>query len=86
MKPIGVARFKAQLARFLRAVRKGEEIVVTDRRAPIARVVPFRDQKSGLEIRKALNPLGLAKLRFPPSKLSSSPSRSFLLEGRRSAR
>lgn len=41
MKRVGTAELKAHLSEHLRAVRDGEEIVVMDRRTPIARVVPF---------------------------------------------
>lgn len=35
---------QAKLGRFVRAVRAGEEIVITDRDVPIARLVPFRER------------------------------------------
>ena len=42
MKRVGVAELKDQLSRHLRAVEAGEEIEVTDRNRPIARIVPVR--------------------------------------------
>jgi prevent-host-death family protein len=44
MTRVNVSTLKARLSRYLRAVRRGEEIVVTDRNLPIARVVPFREE------------------------------------------
>ena len=37
---VGVAAFRADLKKWLDLVRSGEEIVVTDRGVPIARVTP----------------------------------------------
>lgn len=42
MKRVGVAELKAGLSRYLRAVRRGGEIVVCDRDHPIARLVPYQ--------------------------------------------
>jgi prevent-host-death family protein len=41
MEQIGVRELKSHLAHYLRAVRKGQSIVVTKRGKPIARLVPF---------------------------------------------
>ncbi len=35
------SRFKANLSKYLRAVRRGEEVLVSDRDMPIARVIPI---------------------------------------------
>jgi prevent-host-death family protein len=40
MKTAGVARLKAHLSEFLAAVKAGEEVSVTERGRPIARIVP----------------------------------------------
>jgi len=37
---VGVAAFRADLKKWLDLVRSGEEVVVTDRGVPIARVMP----------------------------------------------
>ncbi len=42
MATVGVARLKARLSAFLARVRSGEEIVVTDRGVPVARIVAIR--------------------------------------------
>jgi prevent-host-death family protein len=36
------SRLKAKLGQYMRAVRSGREIVVTDRDEPVARLVPYR--------------------------------------------
>jgi prevent-host-death family protein len=36
------SRLKAKMGTYMRAVRAGEEVVVTDRDQPIARLVPYR--------------------------------------------
>lgn len=41
MKRVRIAELKDQLSRYLRAVERGEEIEVTDRDRPIARIVPI---------------------------------------------
>ena len=40
MLSVSVATLKSNLSRYLAAVRKGKEIVVTSHRHPIARIVP----------------------------------------------
>lgn len=40
MKTASISTLRAQLRRFLAAVRRGETIVITDRDAPVARLVP----------------------------------------------
>jgi prevent-host-death family protein len=37
---VGVRAFRDQLSRWLEAVRKGQEVVITDRGRPIARLIP----------------------------------------------
>lgn len=41
MKSIGIRQAKTTFSRLLRAVRRGEEIVITDRGNPIAKIVPI---------------------------------------------
>lgn len=42
----GVARLKEALSYFLARVKKGEEVIVTDRGKPIARLVPISELSS----------------------------------------
>lgn len=56
MKSVKIAQFKTELGKYLRFVRKGEEVVVMDRSTPIARVLPFETKnESGLEIEEPLD-------------------------------
>lgn len=48
-----VSTLKAQLGRFLRRVRSGEEVVVLDRQHPIAKIIPFEDAADLLPERPA---------------------------------
>lgn len=42
MDEVGVRELKASLSRYLRKVKEGETVVVTERGKPIARIVPVR--------------------------------------------
>ena len=55
MTSIGTAELKAHLSEHLRAVRRGESILVLDRREAIARIVPVTDVD--LVIRPAIGSL-----------------------------
>jgi prevent-host-death family protein len=50
MKKVRIAALKARLSEHLRAVRRGEPIVVLDRETPVAQIVPVRD-RSALRLR-----------------------------------
>lgn len=41
MKIVSVSTLKARLSEFLSAVTQGEEVLITDRGAPVARLVPL---------------------------------------------
>lgn len=78
-----IAAVKAQLSRYIRAVRDGEEVVVTDHNVPVARIVAADPMTSMLEIRKAREkPAELAQLRFTSRRSRKLDSLSFLLEER----
>ena len=51
---VSVSRFKANLGRFMRAVRGGGQVVITDRGEPVGKLVPVgpRGQAPFLEIAK----------------------------------
>jgi prevent-host-death family protein len=51
MRQVRIAELKARLSEYLRAVRRGETIVVLDRETPVAQIVPVRDRVA-LRIRK----------------------------------
>lgn len=41
MTHVSSSKLKAHLGRYLRTVRRGAEIVITDREQPVARLVPY---------------------------------------------
>jgi len=49
MKQVNVSTLKNQLSRYLKFVKKGEEIVVMDRRQPVAKLVKIEDLRSDLK-------------------------------------
>jgi prevent-host-death family protein len=62
MKTAAVARLKAELSRYLRLVKSGEEIVVTERRVPVARLVPIEPGGLADEDLRDLERQGLLRL------------------------
>ncbi|MCK6553606.1 type II toxin-antitoxin system prevent-host-death family antitoxin [Candidatus Binatia bacterium] len=65
VKTAAVAELKAHLSRFLRRVKAGDEILVTERDVPVARIVPVApvgdERLRGLE-RQGLVKIGSGKL------------------------
>ncbi len=61
-KTAAVAELKAQLSRYLRRVKAGEEILVTDRGAPIARLVPIERGGDEHERMRDLERQGLVRV------------------------
>jgi len=45
---VGIAELKGKLSEYLRAVRHGGEVVITDRATPIARLVPYEKSRTRL--------------------------------------
>lgn len=56
-----VAQLKARLSEYLRAVRSGEEVTVTDRGRPVARLVPMDLPKDAPDVVRSLVSRGLAR-------------------------
>jgi prevent-host-death family protein len=66
MKKTGIAELKAHLSEYLRAVRRGEEVIVLDRDTPVAKLVPS-DRKGRLVVRRPVPGAPVpGKLKFPP--------------------
>jgi len=57
-----VADLKAQLSRYLSLVKGGQEILVTERGVPIARLVPAQKSDAGLESLRDLERQGSIRL------------------------
>lgn len=66
MTKVGTADLKAHLSEHLRAVRRGETILVLDRHEPIARIVPVGATGLQLVVRPAVGSLHDVPL-LPPS-------------------
>ena len=58
MKSANIAKFKAELSKYLRFVRKGEEVIIMNRDTPLARVVPIKGENQGLIIEEAIGDMG----------------------------
>ncbi len=87
MKSVGIADLKARLSTYLRFVRRGETVVVLDRRTPIARIIPYRGQSRNLSIRKpAPGAPSPAEVPLPPPVHLEVDIVDLLLEDRESGR
>lgn len=58
----GVTELKAQLSRYLARVKAGEEVLVTERGRPIARLAPVGSGEAGNESLRDLERQGLIRL------------------------
>ncbi|MEW6752485.1 MAG: type II toxin-antitoxin system prevent-host-death family antitoxin [Candidatus Latescibacterota bacterium] len=45
---VGIAELKAQLSHYLGLTRAGEEVLITDRGIPVARLAPMGDRQSDI--------------------------------------
>lgn len=84
---VGVAELKARLSAYLRAVRRGNDLVIHDRNEPIARIVPYAAADQRLVVREpARKYASLARVPLPrPVKLKVDAVQ-LLLDERRSGR
>lgn len=65
---VKIAKFKSHLSGYLTRVRRGEQIVVTDRETPIAKIVPYTSFAGQITILAAANtPRVLHKIKVPPT-------------------
>ena len=62
MKTTAIANLKARLSRYLRLVKTGEEILITERNVPVAKIVPVDALGPELESLRDLERQGLLKL------------------------
>ena len=88
----GVKEFKNQLSRYIALVKKGDEVLITERGRVVARVI--KEDSSSSSLRQALQPLVLKgqiimptrdiKKEIPePVKLSGKSISEIVLEDRR---
>jgi prevent-host-death family protein len=70
MKAVKIAELKNSLSEHLRAVERGEEVIVSDRSRPIARIIRFERDDEGLTIEEpAVAFKTLRSKRFRPSRM-----------------
>jgi prevent-host-death family protein len=64
MKTAKVSEFKAHLSAYLAEVRHGETVIVCDRNTPVARLVPYEDDRNRFTIERPGRPISdLKKVR-----------------------
>ena len=81
MRRVGVAELKNQLSKHLRAVEGGDEVEVTDRDRPIARIIPVQST-AGVVVKPPRKPFASIRSRtYPPADWTMS-STDLLLEER----
>jgi prevent-host-death family protein len=67
MTSVSITELKARLSAYIDIVREGDEVLVTDRGRPVARLTPVRDDEQVESRRETL--LRSGKLRAPTAKL-----------------
>lgn len=83
MTHVKIAEFKGRLSHYLNRIRNGDELVVTDRRTPIARVIPYRERQARLAIAPAkASPKGLKKLNIPRARRGTDSLEALALDRR----
>lgn len=55
----GIREIKNRLSHFLRKVKRGETVIITERNVPIAKIIPIEGQKQGLKEILSLQEAGL---------------------------
>ena len=93
MQRVGSREFKNRLGRYLRAVRNGQTLLVTDRGQPVAKVSPpeqdFDSQLTFTDVLKKLEAEGKIRLakrllgKFRAVKIKGKPASQTILEDRR---
>jgi prevent-host-death family protein len=67
MESVRIGELKARLSEYLRRVRRGRTLIVTDRETPIAQIVPYQADAASLTVRHPMpDAPRLAAIRMPP--------------------
>lgn len=67
MDAVRIAELKARLSEYLRRVRRGRTLTVTDRETPIAQIIPYQAGAASLTVRHPMpDAPRLAAIRIPP--------------------
>ena len=93
MQRVGSREFKNRLGRYLRAVRNGQTLLVTDRGEPVAKVCPLEQDGDSrptiADVLKKLEAEGKIRLpkrplgKFRPVKIKGKSASQTILEDRR---
>jgi prevent-host-death family protein len=95
MKQVGVRELRLLLSKYLRCVKRGEDVLITERGEIVARIVPASGDKNKDNVRSALLQLAEKGLILPPRKwekpagrprrvrVKGSPFADAVMEGRR---
>jgi prevent-host-death family protein len=93
MQRVGSRELKNRLGQYLRAVRKGQTLIITDRGKPVARLAPTNETASAesvlLDKLDELESKGLIRLarkplrKFRPAKSSGKLGSQIIIEDRR---
>lgn len=62
MKSAGIAELKARLSEYIAEVKGGEEVLVTDRGLPVARLTPVESVPGGMDELRDLERAGIVRL------------------------
>lgn len=82
MMKVKIAKLKTELSNYLKKVRNGAEVIVTDRDTPIAKIIPYKSLSEKLLVLPSLkSPKEISKLKIPPA-LEKTDSLKVLLEDR----
>lgn len=83
MEGVKVGELKARLSEYLRRVRRGHAVTVLDRDTPIARIVPYATEATGLTIRRPIAGAGKpSEVRLPPRLKTDVDIDALLMEER----
>ncbi len=67
MDTVRIAELKARLSEYLRRVRRGRALTVTDRETPIAQIIPYQARAASLTVRHPMpGAPRLATIPMPP--------------------
>ncbi len=82
---VKVAEFRNKLSSYLKKVRLGAQVIITDRDTPIGRLLPYQeDGEANFELSDPpLGYGGLAKIKFLPNPKNYSVVAELLSERRR---
>ena len=61
MKTAAIAELKARLSEYLNRVKAGEEVLITDRGTPVARLLPVSRMKAAKEAMASMEKCGLIR-------------------------